>query len=606
MRSLRATLLLVCIAALLAAPGCDGRPRSGTPGEDPTLLNHSDPHVGELDLRRGVPEQSDSGLFADAAPRSFAHLVLQLRELAEAENLKGVFVRLGTAQFGMSRANEIGRLLGKLRDKELPVVCHANNYGNASMLLAARGCDELWVSLAGGVDTVGIAGQMIFGRALLEKLDVRVDFLQVGKYKGAAEPFTRDEASPEARDSLKATLVALREAWRKGIAEGRGSDADLLGIEDGPHTAQQAEQRGLIDEIGFEHEARAAVLTRAAVDGHVVYFGRQGSESDGVTELVRVLSGTSAATSPHVAVVRATGAISMQPSGSLFGGGGGINERDLGKTLRQLRRNDDVVAIVLRIDSPGGSALASDLLWDEIMRLRADKPVVVSVGAMAASGGYYLASAATKIVAEPTSILGSIGVVTGKLSFADSLANIGVNVETVPAGPGDGSRALYFSALSNWDDATKTKILYSVEAVYRLFLERIAEGRNSEVGKIEPYAEGRIYGGVPALAGGMIDELGGLDRAIELAKDLAELDSDAPIAIVQLAGGLLALLGAEDADARAHATEQQLRRGRHALARDVIELVPFRHEIDTFVGSARPLLQGERNLVALPFALAVR
>lgn len=592
-------------AMILLLVGCDGRPEHGDRKDEPSLVSRSEPHVAEIDLRRGAPERPSGGLFDDPSPRSFTHLVLRLRSMREEEHLRGIFVRLGGSSIGLARAGEMGRLLGEFRDKKLPVVCHANGYDNATMLLAALGCDEIWVSPAGGVETVGIAGQLIFGRSLLDRLSVKVDFLQVGKFKGASEPFTRDGSSPEARQSLEGTLANLRTAWLAGISAGRGKGASELGIEDGPYGPTDAKERSLIDAIGFEHEARKRALERAEVKGHAVYFGPGEQEQGGMAELLRMLSGTSAATSPHIAVVRATGAITMQPSGSLFGGGG-ISFTELSKTLKRLRRNEDTKAVVLRIDSPGGSALASDLLWNELMLLRAEKPLVVSIGGMAASGGYYLACAGTKIVADEASIVGSIGVVAGKLSFAESLAKIGVTVESVPADPEGGSRALYASALTGWDDATRAKVLRAMEAVYDLFIDRIAEGRDMAEDDINLYAEGRIMGGVPAHEGKMIDEIGGLGRALDLARELADLEEGIPVAVVEPPSGLLALLASDDPEVHAAIAERKMLQAERTLQAGALELLPFRSEVESYVASATPLLQGERMLTALPFALAVR
>jgi protease-4 len=596
-----AALVTLCMAVL----GCEGRPASEAVPDKPST-SRSDPHLAEIDLGRGAPERPEETLFAVSSERSFTHLVQRLRELREEQELRGVFVRIGTSRFGFARASEIGRLLAAFRDRGLPVVCHADGYSNSSAMLAAVGCDEIWLSASGTVDTVGIAAQLLFGKRLLEKLSIQADFLQAGQFKGAIEPYTRDRSSPEARQSLQETLAALRAAWLEQIGSGRDREPTAMGAEDGPHVPEAALGLGLIDRIGFDHEARDAALARAGVEGRVVYFGGTEPPEPSLGELVRILAGTSGRGTPHVVVLRATGSITLS-GGSLLGGSDGIVARSLIRLLRELDEAEAVEAIVLRIDSPGGSALASDLLWNEIMRVREHKPVVASIGEMAASGGCYVASAATEIVAERASILGSIGVMGGKLSVRDTLAELGVTVESVPADPTAGDRALLESPFTPWDDATRDKMRVAIESTYDLFLQRVARGRGATVAEIEPAAEGRLFGGERARELGLVDHLGGLSDAVDRALELAGLEPSAPVRLADPPGGLLDLLGVENAAARRRATQRLEHRALRAATRAAtLGLEPYRSEVETFVSSMAPLLQGERATAALPYVLAVR
>lgn len=442
------------------------------------------------------------------------------------------------------------------------------------------------------VSSVGIAAQLMFGRQLLDDLSVGVDFLQVGRFKGASEPFTRNEASPEARSSLAQTLRALRHAWITGIEKRRGKDAAALGLEDGPHTAEKAKALGLIDRVGYFADARLALLQHSQAEGYSSYFGGAPPSSPDIDDVLRRLSGAQAIHGPHIALVRAVGAITMQSSRSLLGAQSGIDEQSLSRKLRELTRDAHAQAVVLRIDSPGGSALASDLLWRSIMDLRKVKPVVISVGGMAASGGYYLAAAGHHIFAERSSIIGSIGVVAGKFTFVKSLERLGIHVETVsPAGDG-GARALHASALMPWDDATRAKMKESIESTYDLFLSRIAEGRSMSVEAIAPAAEGRIMGGIAAAEAGLIDAIGGLDDAIAKARELAQAGPDVPVEIVDQPASLLDVLS----------------RGEQARSpASVARRIPIlKHETAAFLASVAPLLENETILTTLPFALVLR
>jgi protease-4 len=464
--------------------------------------------------------------------------------------------------------------------------------------LAARACSQIWLSPGGSVDSVGIAFQLIFGKSLFDKLGVGVDFLQVGKYKGAQEPYTRDEPSPEARETIEGTLRDLRTAWIAGIVEGRGKPLEPV-LEDGPHPAKAARELGLIDEIGFLDEARAKAKADAGAERTKVVYGGKPGDDAGFDEILRSLAGSDPSADPHVAVVRATGAITMG-GGGLLSGDGGIVEAKLSKLLKDVEGDDAVKAVVLRIDSPGGSALASDLIWHRLMELRKKKPLIVSVGGMAASGGYYLACAGNRIFVEPTSIVGSIGVVAGKLSFDEPLAKLGVNVVTLPAAPDPrrANRATLLSPFDRWDDATRAKMLASMESIYGLFLDRIAEGRGFDRATLEGAAEGRIFGGTRAKELKLVDEVGGLHDAIRHALGQAGLGEDGAVRLRGQPGGLAELLAGGDDAARAAAE-------RAASEMDPLGrlLAGFPPEARDWVRAMAPLGQGEKAVAAVPFVL---
>ncbi len=597
----RLTPLLALLLGAGALGGCEGRPRTTSGAASTVASAQSGPAVAEIDLSRGVTEAAAAGLFGGSRQRTTFDLLRTLASLGDDGATKGILVRLGGARVGFAGASEIGRELEAVRKRGKPVICHADEYANDTLALAARGCSRLWVSPAGSVDAVGIAAQLLFGKKLLARLSVDVDFLQVGKFKGAEEPFTRESPSPEARASLERALRGVRDAWLAGLRQGRPSVA-VEAFEDGPFSPEEAKSRGVVDAIGDADDARHDAEHLASVERTVARFGGSegaGGVSRGLVDALRSMSGSSHAGEPHVALVRAVGGISMGSGSPL--GGSAIVERDLGRLLTRLTKDPMVKAVVLRIDSPGGSALASDLLWKKLMALRAEKPLVVSVGAMAASGGYYLASAANRIVAERVSIVGSIGVVGGKLSFSRALEEIGVHAETVAASPNPAaaSRAGTMSPLVPWDGPTKERVLASMTSVYELFLKRIVEGRSLARETVEASAEGQVFAGDEALGRKLVDELGGLTRAIELARELGKLPGDVPVVPAGDPTGLFGVLTDGDEAEAAFAFPSLSRR---ALA-PWIEAVP---ELGVFVESAAPLVTGERALAALPFAVVLR
>jgi protease-4 len=374
-----------------------------------------------------------------------------------------------------------------------------------------------------------------------------------------------------------------------------------------------ARQARLIDAVGYVDEARDDAKKLTGVDQLTTRFGSpEGSPpaSRGLVGILRSLGGSGSGGAPHIAVVPAIGPISMGGTPSLpFGGSDGISEQDLGRVLTRLGKEASVKAVVIRLDSPGGSALASDLLWKRLMDLREKKPLVFSIGSMAASGGYYMACTGTKIVADSTSLIGSIGVVGGKLAVGKALEEIGVHAETIPASPDPGSaaRASYLSPFTPWDAPTREKVRATMTSVYDLFLRRVAEGRKTTVDKVAPFAEGRVFGGVEAKERGMIDELGGFQEALALAQKLAGLPEDTPFEVTSDDGGLLDLLDTGDASANgggdSKAEGAARRVAQEALVPEWTGAMPA---VGAFVGSMTPFLRGERTLAALPFGVVIK
>ncbi len=604
-------LFLASSLLVMGALGCEGRPRSGPNDSAPTEApRRSGPAVAVLDFSGGVPEQEAPSLFGSVGrKKSFDELLRSIDEISgdPKKGTVGVLVKFAGASVGAARAQEIGDQLALLKANK-PVYCHGDGFTNATMMAAARGCSRIWVSPAGDVETVGIAAQILYMRRLLaDELHLTIDILQVGKFKGAEEPLTRDGPSPEARASLTGVLVDFRTAWMNTITEARPRPGMAETIEDGPYSPLRAKELGLVDEVGYAADALAAIRKESSAVRDEVVFGA-GAEEKGseLEDLVRILVGEGGDTGP-IALLRLTGSIAMTSGGNgLLGGRGGIVEKDVDRTLRQLEKDDDVKAVVVRIDSPGGSALASDLIWHHLMRVRKKKPLVFSVGDMAASGGMYLASAGDFIFAQPMSLVGSIGVVGGKVAVGDALEKIGVHAETFAANtqkPGAASRAAYESLFMRWDDATKVRVLEGMTSVYELFLARVSEGRSTRGRtisreKVAESAEGRVFGGVEGKKRGLVDEIGGLTAAIAKARELAKLSDSARVVVIGGKPTFLDMLepgGAAESRARSAVEPSPMT----VVERLAPDLVPF-------VSSLAPLAEGERAVLAVPFSITVR
>lgn len=608
LRKLGALVALVTTSVVLLG-ACRGRPRASEHGETPLS---GDGYLAILNLRDPIPEETlGNGLFPLPASRTYVGLVQRLKRLETDRRVGGLFLKLAPG-IGFHRAEELVSLLHEFKAQKKPITCHAHGLDNASAWLAMSGCDELWLSAAGDVETVGIGAELSYLKGAFDKLGVETDMLSMGRFKSGAEALTRTEPSPESRQNLSDTLAHLRQIWLAGVSEGRADpEATRIQVEDGPWTPERARDLGLINQVGFEDEALASARKRSGVVREETAFGA-GSAEEGespLAEIVRVLAsaGDKGSGRRRIAVVPAVGGITMEGSASL-GGDSGITAAALTRTIRRLREDTAVRAIVLRLDSPGGSPLASDLIWRELMLTRAQKPVIVSIGSMAASGGYYIASAGTKVVAPASAIVGSIGVFGGKIVLGGALERFGVTHHGVAANPAPGAeaRALYMSPMRPWDDATRERVRGSMQRIYDLFVARVAEGRDLAREAVHATAEGAIFLGPTGKDRGLIDEIGGLSLALDIARREAKAPGDIPIVVEGAAESLMEalLLGPDPAAGDVEAAWLAFQR------RQAKELLPgldpaVARVLDPFAAAVVPLATGETVVAALPFTISL-
>lgn len=610
MRQLR-RWVSVCVGGLLLC-ACQGRSELEKKIPRPSAPTG---YIASLNLAAGVPESPLSdGFFPAPVHDSYPALIRVLHRLQSDNKLKGVLVKARSQTFPFAQADELGELLHGLVEKKVPVVCHIHELDNASYWLMRRGCSELWVSAAGSVPTVGIGAQLSYVKGALDKVGVHFDMLAMGRYKSGGEALTRTSPSEDALRNLRDTLGDLREQWLRGVTAGQPNSGLLAeAVEDGPYSPPQALELGLVDRVGFEDEAVASVRELARTQNMEDVFG-PGKESEAdspLAELVRMLSGAKDRKSgeARIALVPALGSITMNAEGP-FGGGSGITATAMTRTIKRLRLDDSVRAIVIRMDSPGGSPLASDLIWREVMLAREQKPVIVSIAGMSASGGYYIASAATKIVASRTAIVGSIGVFGGKVVINEALENLGISTYVVPASPNLGaeSRSQHLSPLTPWDEATRERVHETMAAIYSLFIERVAAGRGMDPDAVRKTAEGEIFLAQTGQERGLVDDIGGLSHAIELARKAAHLDPETPVVLEGARETLFEtlFLGTEPEAQEVRAaldrfeTARLAAVARFALGNGVLDqLRPYRAVLS-------PLLSGEAVVAALPFAVQLR
>lgn len=433
------------------------------------------------------------------APLGLLELLRTLDAVADDPRVAGVLLRFEGGLGSFSDAAALRRGVERVRARRKPVVAWGAALDSEDFLVASA-CDRVWLPVSGALDLVGLRSEYLYLRGALDKWDVEPEVVHIGRFKNAGEMLTRDRMSETQREQIAAWQADVFDELVSGIATGRGVEAEAVRewIDQGPYPAKRAAEVGLIDECLYpdEIDPRLLELSRSESSGDVAhlrcsdYYGLHAG-SGPPQPLLREL--------PQIAYVVATGNIQRG-----YGRRGIASER-LGGLLDRLRRHDPVAGVVLRIDSPGGDAVASDLLYRKVRELAGEKPVVASMGGIAASGGYYIAAAAHAIFAERATVTGSIGVVGGKVNLAGLYERLGIGKEAVE----QGARAGLHSDTRGFSDAERSAVVESMEAVYDLFLDRVAEGRGLDREAVRAVAEGRVWSGGEAAAHRLVDALGG-------------------------------------------------------------------------------------------------
>lgn len=505
------------------------------------------PHLRVLTLDGGVGELEVFNPMAllgggGGSSMQIRALLAKLDALAAEPKLEGVVLRVGDLAMDMARAHELRDALLEFKgDGARKLHCHAEDLGNASYYLLSA-CDELTMVPVGTLMIPGPVATPIHLKGLLDKLGVQADFLHVGAFKGAAEPLTRDAPSPEMLQTLEAIVEQAYGTMVAGIAKGRGkTEDDVRGwIDAGLYTSEDAAAAGLIDGV----EAWEPFLARVS--------GERGWKNVELKEkpwadafaLQRFLGLTppKRPSEPHVALVYAVGNIIDGHGGGAIGATSEIASGQLVPVLDRLAEDDKVAAVVVRIDSGGGSARASEQIWHAVERLKARKPVVVSMAGVAASGGYYIAAGANKIYADGDTLTGSIGVVGGKLVLGGALEQIGVKSYAV----GKGARSTMWSPMQPWTDGEREAVQKMMEQTYEAFLARVAQGRGMERDAVHELAQGRVWTGAAAKEKGLVDELGGLEQAIAAATELGKVGAGVELEVYPGEPTIKDLLGSFD------------------------------------------------------------
>jgi protease IV len=477
------------------------------------------PHWGVLKLSGDIVER-EAFSFTGGRGTELRQLIDRLRELAKDDQLRGVVLRVGTVAISLPDVVELRAAMHDFRAAKKQLYCHTENVANAGYLALAA-CDKIALAPLGDVAITGPAAMPIHVKGLLDKVGIQADFIHVGAYKGAAEPLTRDAPSHEMEETLGAILDRRYDTMVEVIAKDRGIDAAEVKrlIDTGLFAADEAKAKHLVDEVApFEtfRDGTKAPWTRLELEPE------HRDQLGAYLKLARFIGAMppERPTGDHVAIVYAIGNIVDGDGDGLLGARQEIAAHTLVPALHALAADAAVKAVVLRIDSGGGSAQASELIWSAIAELKAKKPVVVSMSDVAASGGYYIASGATKIFALEDTLTGSIGVVGGRIAPAAALAKLGVN--TFPMGRG--KHATMMASFQPWTPDEKQVIETTMKQVYATFVGRVAAGRGKTTDEVEHMAQGRVWTGAKAKELGLVDAIGGLDAAIAEADKLAKVD----------------------------------------------------------------------------------
>ena len=455
----------------------------------------------------GGPEQSLTGL------------VLQFKKAKVDKRIKAILLDVDMSGLGWAKAEELRDAIADFRTSGKPVYAYIE-FGLNKEYYIATACDKIVVPPPGELFITGLTADVMFFRGSLDKLGIYPDIFQIGKYKSVGDMFTQKKMTDAHREYVNSLLDDLFNRYIAGIAQARHKSPEDVRklIDDAPYNAAKAKEAGLIDEAVYHDELEREVKASLGYkDSDQVVPVRASDYRDVSPESLGLNKGE------KVAMIYATGDIGSGRSENSPSGGQSIGSDTLARALTDAAADKSIKAIVMRVDSPGGSGLASDIIWHAVDAANQKKPVVVSMSDVAASGGYYISASASKILAQPSSITGSIGVVAGKPVLRGLYDWLGISNEYVLRG----KEAGMFRETEKFSDDERAKFEDWIKTTYyNDFVPKVAKGRHKDPKDVDAVGQGRVWTGAQAKDRGLVDEFGGLDRAIEVAKQLAKIPAD--------------------------------------------------------------------------------
>ena len=477
-----------------------------------------------VELEKNTVLEFDMGLpIQDREPQSFSFasaleidpeayglntIIPAIENAAKDDLVSGISIQNISAMGGISNMHTLRKALVAFKESGKFIYAYGDYYSQLDYYLASV-ADSIFLHPEGSVDFRGLSAEILYYKSAQEKSGVSMEVIRSGKYKSAVEPFLNDYMSKENRTQIQSYMDDIWDALLGDIATSRGLSEKVLDTHAdnlAGANAQKAISSSLIDGIVTRRSYKEKLASR---------FEEGEMETTNFVDYMSIAGRKEGKGSNRIAVLYAQGEI-------IYGEGGAemIGQEKMIKALKKIGKKKNIKAVVLRINSPGGSALASELIWEEIEHLKETKKVVVSMGNVAASGGYYIAANAHEIVAEPTTITGSIGVL-GVLPNINRLSKRwGINAEQVTTN----KQAMQYSPFEPLNNSTRNEIKAGINQVYQTFLTRVADGRGMTKEEVHKIAQGRVWSGVEANAIGLVDHLGGLDLALERAAELAEIE----------------------------------------------------------------------------------
>ncbi|HKQ63093.1 MAG TPA: signal peptide peptidase SppA [Candidatus Polarisedimenticolaceae bacterium] len=513
---------VVCLLVLLAGLSVAGLYMAGRGGGGvPSRA------ILEIDFERGILEVAPD----DPLGHVFSQDQLTMRDLVEGleraagdSRVKALVARVGGSGIGLAHVQEIRDAVLAFRKSGKKAVAWAETFGefgpgNGGYYLATA-FDTIYLQPSGDVGLTGLLYETPFVRGTLDKLEVTPRMSQRYEYKNAMNLYTEKAFTPAHRESLKRVMDSQFEQIVSGVAEARHkSEEEVRGLFDrGPYLGKEALDAGLVDGLAYRDEVLDALKHELGEEAKLLYL----------TKYVK-RGGRAWTRGTTIALIHGDGAVTRGRSGySVLDGSSTMGSDTLAGAFRAAARDRDVKAIVFRVDSPGGSYVASDTIWRETLRAKqAGKPVIVSMANLAGSGGYFVAMDADKIVAEPGTITASIGVLGGKLITRKFWEKLGITWDGLPTS----AHSTMWSSSYDYDEGGWERFQAGLDRIYQDFTTKVAEGRKLPLDKVQQIARGRIWSGADAKELGLVDELGGLSTALRLAREAAGVAADAPIRV---------------------------------------------------------------------------
>lgn len=467
-----------------------------------------------------VPEEPLAKAFGIAQAQSFTSLLTQLRKAKVDNRIGAVVLKIDFPGIGWGKAEELRNAVSEFKTSGKPVYAYMEIGTNKEYFIATA-ADKIFVPPSGDIYVNGFAAEAMFYRGSLDKLGIEAEVIQIGpKYKNAPDQYTKKEMGEGQREVLNALLDEYFGRFTTAIAESRKKSVEDVKalIDAAPYNSVKAKSIGLIDDAIYFDQVESDLKARLGYKEDDKLRTVSGSEYREIpSDSLGLNQGE------RVAVIYASGAINVGSSSNGPLNGEMVGSDTMVEAINDAAKDKSIKAIVLRVDSPGGSALASDLMWHAIENAKAKKPVVVSMADVAASGGYYIACNANKIVAEPTTITGSIGMFMGKPVMKGFYDWLGISNEYVMRGKNAG----IFRETEKWTPEERAKMEEMANGVYYdNFVPKVAKGRGKSAEEVNTLGQGRVWTGTQAKANGLVDEFGGLEKAISIAKELASLPAD--------------------------------------------------------------------------------